>query len=89
MPRRLLLLFAALLALLAGAPATALAAAPADPAPGAQNCARAFPSAAQHHAPAITGESACTRPGSVTPGARTAGSSSGWRSGRNSSLKRR
>jgi hypothetical protein len=47
MARRLLILFTALLALLSIAPAAAPGAAPADPASGVQDCARAFLSAAR------------------------------------------
>lgn len=68
MARRLILLFAALLTLLAGAPAHA----PADPAAGAQNCARAFLSAAPTHARAIADQSSCKRPGSIARSARIA-----------------
>lgn len=72
MTRRLTLLFAALLALLGAGPATTLAGVSADPAPGAQNCARASLSAAPTHAGLIGSGSACTRPVSTADSARTA-----------------
>lgn len=68
MPRRLLLLFAALLAVLGASPA----AAPAHPAPSAENCARAFPSAATTHTPGLAAASPCTHPGSNAPTLRIA-----------------
>jgi len=68
MGRRLTLLLAALLALLAAAPTDALT----TPAPGAQNCARAFLSADATHTPEIAGESPCTHPGSIVGSARIA-----------------
>ncbi len=68
MLRRLLLLFAALLAVLAGTPAHARA----HTTPSAQNCARASLSAAHTHARTVADENACTRPGSTLGSAKIA-----------------
>jgi hypothetical protein len=71
---RRLLLFAALLTLAGATPAAALAATPADPSSDAENCARAFLSAAPTCTPALAGESPCTHTGSIVGSARiTAG----------------